>query len=165
MFDEDKKAITDELGECLAHLLKPSGRLVIKKSWRDDCTGDRIISVLKLSGFVNVAETKDVVTASKPNYASGSSLPLKLKNEGAPRKVWQLDDDAEEELVDEEGLLDADDLKKPDPASLKVCGTTGKRKACANCSCGLADELEKAEIEDIKKNTQNAKSSCGSVSG
>ena len=44
-----------------------------------------------------------------------------------------------------------------------VCGTTGKRKACKDCSCGLAEELE-AEKNQGKVKTENAKSSCGSVS-
>ncbi|OWR43130.1 anamorsin protein [Danaus plexippus plexippus] len=36
-----------------------------------------------------------------------------------------------------------------------MCATTGKRKACADCSCGLAEEL-RGEIKDTPK------SSCGS---
>lgn len=43
-----------------------------------------------------------------------------------------------------------------------VCGTTGKRKACKDCSCGLAEEL--AAENKPKVATENAKSSCGSVS-
>jgi hypothetical protein len=44
-----------------------------------------------------------------------------------------------------------------------VCGTTGKRKACKDCSCGLADELanEGKGKENVK---ELPKSSCGSVS-
>jgi hypothetical protein len=41
-----------------------------------------------------------------------------------------------QDLVDSDALLDADDLKKPDAASLKApsCGdgTTKKKKACKN---------------------------------
>ncbi len=42
------------------------------------------------------------------------------------------------------------------------CGTssTGVRKACKNCSCGLAQELEQEEHNTAK---QTVKSSCGSV--
>lgn len=40
-----------------------------------------------------------------------------------------------------------------------VCGTTGKRKACKDCTCGLAQELNEVEL-DLK----NQKSSCGNVS-
>lgn len=39
---------------------------------------------------------------------------------------------------------------------ISVCATTGKRKACADCSCGLAEELN-GEVK------QTPKSSCGSV--
>lgn len=42
-----------------------------------------------------------------------------------------------------------------------MCGTTGKRKACKDCSCGLAEELDAAQKP---VNTAEAKSSCGSVS-
>lgn len=44
-----------------------------------------------------------------------------------------------------------------------VCGTTGKRKACKDCSCGLAEELAVDNNEKIATN-DTQKSSCGSVS-
>lgn len=49
-----------------------------------------------------------------------------------------------------------------------MCATTKKAKACKDCSCGLAEELEANRIQDGPKppapDTSNAKSSCGSVS-
>ena len=42
--------------------------------------------------------------------------------------MWTLEEDLEDEsveLIDEATLLDEADLAKPDPASLRVCGTTG----------------------------------------
>lgn len=42
-----------------------------------------------------------------------------------------------------------------------MCGTTGKRKACKDCSCGLAEELA---TEGEPKNPEPKTSSCGSVS-
>lgn len=110
------------------------------------------------------------VTAKKPAYEVGSSSQLKLpfKPKGpAPKvdsdiaKVWSLnsadlmDDDVD--LVDEDELLDENDLIKPDPSSLKVeCGPT-KKKACKNCSCGLAEELESGKKSDVPAKT----SACG----
>jgi anamorsin len=44
-----------------------------------------------------------------------------------------------------------------------VCGTTGKRKACKDCSCGLAEELA-AEKGEKTISSKTATSSCGSVS-
>ncbi|XP_071573490.1 anamorsin homolog [Temnothorax nylanderi] len=63
----------------------------------------------------------------------------------------------EEDLIDEDELLDESELVKPDASSLKVCATTGKRKACKDCSCGLAEELSG---KDAPENA--VKSSCGS---
>lgn len=46
-----------------------------------------------------------------------------------------------------------------------MCATTKKAKACKNCSCGLAEELEaQLEAQAPKPDTSAAKSSCGSVS-
>lgn len=44
-----------------------------------------------------------------------------------------------------------------------VCGTTGKRKACKDCSCGLAEELS-GEGDSSTVGKQAPTSSCGSVS-
>lgn len=44
-----------------------------------------------------------------------------------------------------------------------VCGTTGKRKACKDCSCGLAEELSIESKQNIQS-TNTSKSSCGNVS-
>lgn len=46
-----------------------------------------------------------------------------------------------------------------------MCATTKKAKACKNCSCGLAEELEATRLKQAPKpDTSAAKSSCGSVS-
>merc|ERR1712127_38843 len=62
------------------------------------------------------------------------------------------------ELVDDSTLLDEADLVKVDPASLRVCGTTGKKKACKDCSCGLREELDSGK----EPTTKSVSSSCGS---
>ncbi|XP_035680195.1 anamorsin homolog isoform X1 [Branchiostoma floridae] len=118
------------------------------------------------------------VSASKPSYEVGSSAQLTLsfakkKQVEKPKldentaKIWSLsavdmnDDDID--LLDPDELLDEEDLKKPDPASLKAqCGTGGdtkKRKACKNCTCGLAEELE--GDQPGKTASKPATSACG----
>eukprot|EP00850_Spirogloea_muscicola_P010112 SM000058S18542 [mRNA] locus=s58:408734:411407:- [translate_table: standard] len=75
--------------------------------------------------------------------------------------------DDEEELVDEDALLTAEDLERPTlmPAA-SDCGPASKsRKACKNCSCGRA-ELEDAQATkkltvDQIENPQSACGSCG----
>nr|XP_026499306.1 anamorsin homolog [Vanessa tameamea] len=144
----------DSLLAILIKLLKPSGKLILKDS-NDVC------SILKLNGFINVTKCSDnQYLAEKPNFEVGSKASLKLNNKPA---VWKLDETIEEawtgknddEIIDSDMLLDEDDLKRPDQQSLRVCSTTGKRKACADCSCGLAEEL-RGETKDTPK------SSCGS---
>lgn len=72
---------------------------------------------LKINGFVNVKVNKtavdNMIIAYKPKYDIGSSAKLNLKN-----SVWKLEDD-EDEIIDPDNLLDEEDLKKPDPSSLK----------------------------------------------
>ncbi|KAI8801551.1 cytokine-induced anti-apoptosis inhibitor 1, Fe-S biogenesis-domain-containing protein [Cladochytrium replicatum] len=138
------------------------------------------------AGKVAVVE----VVAKKPSYETGASaaLPLKFKKSTpakeetsrikvAPAKVavWKVsaNDDDDEDLVNEDDLIDADDYLKPDLADCgPTDGTAGKKKACKNCSCGLAemeteDEARKEEEKAAKKQKVATKavpavqSSCG----
>lgn len=148
--------------EILGHfvkLMKPSGRLVV----RNNKTQEDFKATLLLSGFINAEQGNDgVFYASKPNYevGSGAKLSFSSKSKESVAKVWKLDDTEEDDLINPDDLLDEEDKAMPDPSSLRVCGTTGKRKACKDCSCGLAEELAGGPVP------QNPiqKSSCGSVS-
>ena len=71
----------------------------------------------------------------KPNHEIGASRLLSFAKPAAPVKtapkadVWTLEDieDDTVELMDDSELLNEEDLVKPDPASLRVCGTTGEQ--------------------------------------
>ncbi|KAM3918234.1 anamorsin [Leptodactylus fuscus] len=116
------------------------------------------------------------IAAKKPNYEVGSSRQLSLSRRpvaGKPSadptavKLWTLSandmNDEDVDLLDSDELLDQDDLKKPLPSSLRASGcgegSEKKRKACKNCTCGLAEELE----EEKSKSTaaKPANSACG----
>ncbi|XP_019878057.2 anamorsin homolog [Aethina tumida] len=149
----------EELLTKLLSILKPNGKFICSNI----SDKDKIDFLLKTNGFVNVTKEGSDVTSLKPKYEIGSSAKLNIKKPAAT--VWKLDnnDDEDVETIDPDNLLDEEDLKKPDPSSLKVCGTTGKRKACKDCSCGLAEELEQEAREGKVVDTTNApKSSCGS---
>lgn len=146
--------------ESALKLLKPGGKIFFQ-SVTDAST---ISSELKLQGFVNPTVSEKGLTAEKPNYEVGSSVKLSFaKKTSDVAAVWKIDNDEDVETIDPDDLLDEEDKVLPDPETLRVCGTTGKKKACKNCSCGLAEELE-AEKSKTDVNTANAKSSCGSVS-
>ncbi|XP_044268938.1 anamorsin homolog [Tribolium madens] len=151
-----QEQITDSLTKQLFKLCKPGGQLCINKI--KDL--DNVELNLKTSGFTNVRSENGWVISSKPKYEIGSSAKLNLKKPAAA--VWKLDDADEDETIDPDNLLDDEDLKKPDPSSLRVCGTTGKRKACKDCSCGLAEELaQEAKTGQVVDTANAPKSSCG----
>lgn len=166
----------DEFLTYVLKILKPNGSLVIyeplpvEKKSDTQLTYSERISRLKLYGFIvknierktldqdleknllssvyNNAEDICKILASKPSFEVGSSVPLSFTE---TKNVWKVDD-----LIDEDELLDESDLVKPDISSLRVCGTTGKRKACKDCTCGLAEELSNNTMQ-----TSTVKSSCG----
>ncbi|KAF5299882.1 hypothetical protein FQA39_LY11419 [Lamprigera yunnana] len=139
----------------VCHKLKPGGVFIILNQ-----DNKNIEFLLKTNGFVNVRsqenQDKFQVTCFKPTYTVGSSQKLNLKT------VWKIDDDDDDETIDPDDLLDEEDFKRPEQSSLRVCGTTGKRKACKDCSCGLAEELDMEAGSRKPVNSAEAKSSCGS---
>ncbi|XP_003704894.1 cytokine induced apoptosis inhibitor 1 [Megachile rotundata] len=164
--------------KCL-RALKPSGTLINYESFEQSenvhsVYEERVLS-LKLTGFkVKVHENVDTsqlkslllsvyndldkvaeVIAEKPSFEIGSSVKLNFGKEKSSN-VWKLDDAVDEELINEDELLDESDIIKVNAPSLKVCSTTGKRKACKDCTCGLAEELSGKTAPE-----GNVKSSCG----
>jgi len=162
--------------ESVLRYLKPSAVFVVISRQIDGKETGKFIRDLKLTGF-NIEEGKDVkieksaiVVAKKPSFEPGASAALKtigLPNAPASSKTWILSasDTADDDLITEDELLMEEDFAKPDPLSMKAVGcgpdNAPKKKACKNCTCGLAEELEES-----KKSTSiaapAAKSSCGS---
>lgn len=152
--DETDK-LKQETFQVLLNILKPGGELMILKSNVEDLKFSLITN-----GLTNINGSGSFVKANKPKYEQGSSAKLNIQKK--EKTVWKLDNafDDEVDLIDPDSLLDDEDLQKPDSGALKVCSTTGKRKACKDCSCGLAEELA-AEKTGAAVNTETAKSSCG----
>ncbi|XP_044755591.1 anamorsin homolog [Coccinella septempunctata] len=150
-----RRNLTNELASQLINISKPGSKLVIQSE------PSELEFLLKVNGFINLnQENGSITTCEKPTYQLGSSAKIDLKKSPA---IWKIDDeDDNEELIDSDELLDENDLQRPDPTTLKVCGTTGKRKACKNCSCGLAEELA-AEVKsgNVVDSSDAPKSSCG----
>ncbi|XP_011500386.1 PREDICTED: anamorsin homolog [Ceratosolen solmsi marchali] len=157
----------DVLKEAL-RILKTDGYLVIheKLNKNNDTSLSYQITNLIINGFAVVDGKAKSITldngrsvyelvAVKPSYEIGSSEKISFKK---PKSgVWKISNSDDEDLIDEENLLDENDILKPNADTLKVCGTTGKRKACKNCSCGLAEELQGETASE-----KQPQSSCGS---
>lgn len=150
--------LNDDLLKALLKFSKLKGKVGFL-----NISDNELSSRLLLTGFININQDQARITCEKPNYEVGSMAKLSFSKKPAAA-VWKLDVDDDDEMIDPDELLDEEDKVKPTSESLRVCGTTGKRKACKDCSCGLAEELD-AEAKGTIDTNQTQKSSCGSVSG
>lgn len=77
---------------------------------------------LKINGYVNIiAEPNEAqinISCKTPSYEIGSVNKLNLQPKPAAN-VWKLDDTLDDDVIDADDLLDEEDLKKPDPTTLK----------------------------------------------
>ncbi|CAH7080243.1 anamorsin [Phodopus roborovskii] len=159
----------------LCSALTLSGLVEVKELQRESLCSEEVQSVQEHLGYHSDSLLSVHITGKKPNFEVGSSSQLKLfinkkpssakpAVDPAAAKLWTLSandmEDDSMDLIDSDELLDPEDLKKPDPASLKApsCGEGKKRKACKNCTCGLAEELER---EKSKEQGTQPKSACG----
>lgn len=155
---ELSEALSDAVLDAVVRVLAPGGALELVSAASATSPVDIASSKrdLLFAGLANVNVVGQVATASKPAVAVGTSAPLKFAPGPSPApasassstsasssgatSAWSLSaaDLAEEDLVDEASLLARDPIEaKP----VYDCGTgSGPRKACKNCSCGLADE-------------------------
>ncbi|XP_015265136.1 PREDICTED: anamorsin [Gekko japonicus] len=164
------KAITK-----LPTALTLSGLVEVKELQKEPLTSEQTRAIQEKLGLQCNKLVFVEIEGKKPNFEVGSSSQLRLSfvKKAVPSekravdptaaKLWTLSandtNDEDSDLLDSDELLDSEDLKKPDPASLKApsCKESGKRKACKNCTCGLAEELEKEK----EKNNPVPKSACG----
>ncbi|XP_012883472.1 PREDICTED: anamorsin [Dipodomys ordii] len=159
----------------LCSALTLSGLVEVKELQREALSPEEMQSVQEHLGCSGDSLLSVQITGKKPNFEVGSSSQLKLSIgkkspsvkppvDPAAAKLWTLSandmEDGSVDLIDSDELLDPEDLQKPDPASLRApsCGEGKKRKACKNCTCGLAEELEK---EKSKSQSSQPKSACG----
>lgn len=94
------------------------------------------------------------IRAKKPSWNLGSSFSLKTKK----KPFLELESD----LIDEDSLLTEEDLAKP-ALVVSDCEVGKAKKACKNCTCGRAEEEEKAvKLGLTAEQIANPKSACGS---
>ncbi|KAJ1963660.1 electron carrier [Dipsacomyces acuminosporus] len=172
------------------------GAQVELQSVSDEALQSLVESIWKLGSaesFASLAKGRVSVArvcARKPEYNVGAAAALsfgkkKKKKDAsntaaAKKKVWMInvESDDEAEIEDQDDLLEEEDLVKPTAASLARPGDAKpKRKACKNCTCGLAEGREvdenqackptsAAKVKKPKKpvDVVNVKSACGNCS-
>ncbi|XP_069510158.1 anamorsin [Ambystoma mexicanum] len=165
----------------LSSTLTLSGLTEVKEVQKEPLTPQEAQAVGRLLGYQGDDLRFLQMTGRKPNFEVGSASQLKLsfakKNvplvkpvvDAAAAKLWTLSandmNDEEVDLLDSDELLDPEDLKKPDPSSLRATscgeGSSTKKKACKNCTCGLAEELEAEKDKNAPKPSAQSKSACG----
>lgn len=118
--------LTDSLLATTLKLLKPAGALYVPLASGLDPA--KVLSQLKLSGYVSGKAENDTIVGEKPKYEVGASVKLsfgaKQNSETDQKKkaaIWSVngDDVDDEEKIDPDELLDEEDLAKPDPSSLR----------------------------------------------
>ena len=169
--------------ECF-RLLKPTCPLILDGCLVEGCDVASLFLDLKIQGFVNMAvssvPTGATLTCNKPDWQVGMSSSIQLPVTSSSgittattsslpsTSAWKFaaNDLADNDLVDENDLMDDGFvLTKKQPTE---CGpdATGKKRACKNCSCGLA-EIEAAEARNGTADTTitaTVKSACGNCS-
>ncbi|CAJ0942883.1 unnamed protein product, partial [Mesorhabditis belari] len=136
--------------------LKNGGRLQIMYEI-EVIDGPRFERMIRLVGFTDIewyrVEWTYFAAAQKPDFAA-QSVSLKLPT----KKIAMNSSD----LIDEDALLEEEDFKKPTAQDLKAScgeadGSEKKKRACKNCTCGLADQEQTERLEAAKQNK-----GCGS---
>lgn len=156
-------------------ILKPTGKVSYDgKGLYTRESAQNLSEELKINGFVDIIVAKDTesnerfITCQKPSWRLGSSVTLKTSSQPAEKTTpWKLNvaDITEDDLIDEDELIQEAN-KFTSSSAISGCDgevneENGKKRACKNCSCGFADEEEKAMSLGINAPEKSASSSCG----
>jgi len=178
------KCVSSEIisSELLAFILKnisKNGILIINTFIGLNDSVNDLRKRLIYAGFLNLSlshvsnSNLNTIVANAPNYNLTDQVKLNFNSTSQqvnrPNVALNFTSNLDDDMIDTDSLLQPSDLAKSsafaagcDPNALPVVTTNGvqKKRACKNCSCGLA-EKEKQEVVGI--DTSDAPvSSCGS---
>lgn len=159
-FDEARvlwKMPSDSIQAELYRVLKPKGKILVEKAIADRPTGQVLVTDLQITGFMDLMAAKDPITGDrfvvgeKPNWDNCDVAKINVSKGSSG--IVKMVDSKDEEFVDENDLLNAE-IVVNEPLDCGSTDNSGKRRACKDCSCGLADITD-----DI--DTVIDKSACG----
>ena len=147
----------DDIQGEIFRLLKSKGTMTFDGCLSEGCDVAGLFLDLKIQGFVNMSvsstPTGPTLLCCKPDWEVGAaasiqlpvpptSTAVQLPPTSSSTSAWKFgaSDLADDDLVDENELMDDGlVLTKKEPTD---CGAdaSGKKRACKNCSCGLAEE-------------------------
>ena len=161
---------SDDILEHFFRVLRPSCKLRLLCS-----SSSSSLSIdLKIQGFIDITCNNNETICSKPQWDLGASARIETKSassSSSSSSVWKMNmnDLAEDDIIDENELLN-DGIIITKRGDANGCGDSGpgvpgKKRACANCSCGLAEEEANEISSSNKEKTIDEKiakaSSCG----
>ncbi|KAJ1393419.1 cytokine-induced anti-apoptosis inhibitor 1, Fe-S biogenesis-domain-containing protein [Ochromonadaceae sp. CCMP2298] len=161
----------DDTQAKLLELLIPLGKMSVD-GVADRETGQALALDLKIQGFMDIMAAMEpssgdrFVVCQKPGWEVGAAASVVIQpSAAADAKKWKMDtgDLADGDLIDESQLLDKD-FTVPVPAACGAPGPGGKKRACKDCSCGLADGADAAELNASSTMEEKVvrSSACGS---
>jgi hypothetical protein len=143
---------------------------------------DTLRTAFLLNGFVQVniqiVDSLLVISVHRPSYDLGSRVALATAKVGE-KPVWRLGEEHvadDEQLIDAHALLTDEDRERPSVPLATACApspgsraqASGARRACKNCTCGLAEQLDRKSIAaaadaPVSANSgSTSRSACGS---
>ncbi|KAL6777983.1 hypothetical protein ACKKBG_A16465 [Auxenochlorella protothecoides x Auxenochlorella symbiontica] len=144
----------------LALCLRPGGALVVSEPGASPAGLQKNLTLAGLG--TASAGPLDSVVSSKPAWETGARAAISLRKKPAAVQAapaWKLSvDDEDDDIIDDEQLLTAEDLVRPAPAAAG-CGPAVS-KACKNCTCGRAEATEPVKL--TKAMLEKPTSGCGS---
>ncbi len=152
-------ALAPRISQLLAQLLAGLEALGTLHILNLDSALPNLPAELTLSGFVVLSANQEgALIAQKPAHSAAPSvslktapsaaLPLRKKTDpdrkASKKALWSLNAPSTP-TIDAESLLTAADRERPAVCEPAVRGAARRKKACKNCTCGLA-ELEAEEL-------------------
>ncbi|OOQ90453.1 Fe-S cluster assembly protein dre2 [Penicillium brasilianum] len=154
---EALQLLTRDVYTALVPSMKPGAKLA---------TQDKPLTAADSMEAIMAGLVQNEAGFEKPNFEQASAIPLKLGGRkkkttaaAAPTGIMsgfttnagnqvKIDLEDNEEFINEDSLLDEEDFTRPIMPPPECQPKTGRRRrACKDCTCGLADRLEAEDKE------------------